>query len=81
MQSYPQYQTVQPIPSELDIVNLPSTHPFLTFLGVIFLIVIAYWIISSIGAKKGKKAPKKGKKGPVTPAIQTTRYVTAPVSR
>ena len=61
--SYSRYPYSYPV---VDVIETPRTHPFLTFLGVVLLVGVAWWIISSLGVKKGKKAPKSVKKGPTT---------------
>lgn len=51
------YSTTQPV-----IIEPMNTHPVLTLIGIVVLVIAAYWIIASMSAKKGKKpSPKTAK--------------------
>lgn len=51
------YSTAQPV-----IIEPMNTHPILTLIGIVVVVIAAYWIIASMSAKKGKKpSPKTAK--------------------
>lgn len=56
------YTTSQPV-----LIEPMNTHPVLTLIGVVVVVIAIYWIVASMGAKKGKKpspkAAKANKKG------------------